>query len=46
MAAKNQVESLNKAIQRPGRFDKIIKMSDPDKKGRVDTLNYYLDKVK
>ena len=46
MAATNQVESLDKAILRPGRFDKIINVSYPDKKGRVDILNYYLNKVR
>lgn len=46
VAATNQVDALDKAILRPGRFDKIIHVSYPDKAGRLDILKYYLNKVK
>ena len=37
---------MDKAILRPGRFDKIIQVSYPDKAGRRDIIKYYLDKIK
>lgn len=46
LAATNKAEALDKAILRPGRFDKIIHVSYPDREGRKDILNYYLGKVK
>lgn len=46
LAATNKAESLDKAILRPGRFDKIIHVSYPDKEGRKDIFKYYLNKVK
>lgn len=46
LAATNKAESLDKAILRPGRFDKIIQVGYPDKEGRKDILKYYLSKVK
>ncbi|KAG0441584.1 ATPase family protein 2 like protein [Dictyocoela muelleri] len=36
MGATNRIEALDKAILRPGRFDKIIHVPLPDKLGRKD----------
>lgn len=46
LAATNKADSLDKAIMRPGRFDKVIHVGYPDKDGRRDILQYYLAKVK
>lgn len=46
MAATNQADVLDKALLRPGRFDKIIHVNYPDSAGRKDILEYYLGKVK
>ncbi len=37
---------MDKAILRPGRFDKIIEVGLPDKKGRFDILGKYLKEIK
>lgn len=41
MAATNRPEALDKAILRPGRFDRQIVVNLPDMKGRLDILNIY-----
>lgn len=46
IAATNFPESLDAAIKRPGRFDKIIDLPVPDLKARADLLEFYLNKVK
>lgn len=46
IAATNLPERLDKAILRPGRFDKLINVPYPDAKGRKEILQYYLSKVK
>lgn len=46
LAATNQLDVLDKALTRPGRFDKIIHVGYPDKDGRKDILDYYLQKIK
>lgn len=46
IAATNHPESLDKALVRPGRFDKQISVPLPDIKGRKEILDYYLNKVK
>lgn len=46
MAATNLAETLDKALLRPGRFDRKILVSLPDYEGRKEVLKYYLDKVK
>lgn len=46
IGATNLVESLDKALLRPGRFDRKIVVDLPDFDGRKDVLKYYLDKVK
>lgn len=46
LAATNRPESLDKALLRPGRFDRRIQMELPDLKGRKAILNVHLKKVK
>jgi len=41
VAATNRFEILDKALTRPGRFDRIVKVELPDKKGRVDILRVH-----
>lgn len=45
IGATNMEESLDPAIKRPGRFDKIIHVPLPDIKGRQDIFSYYLQKI-
>ncbi|HLO02049.1 MAG TPA: AAA family ATPase [Symbiobacteriaceae bacterium] len=45
MAATNLAETLDKALLRPGRFDRKILVSLPDYEGRKEIIQYYLDKV-
>lgn len=46
IAATNQIEKLDPAILRPGRFDRQIMVHLPDINGREKILNIYLDKTK
>ena len=46
LAATNRPESLDKALLRPGRFDRRIQMELPDLKGRKAILSVHLKKVK
>jgi len=46
IGATNFPESLDSALTRPGRFDKIININLPDVLGRKEILEYYLSKVK
>jgi ATP-dependent metalloprotease len=46
MGATNSEKDLDKAALRPGRFDKIIHVPIPDKKGRKDIFDLYLNKIK
>lgn len=46
LAATNRPESLDKALLRPGRFDRRIQMELPDLEGRKAILNVHLKKVK
>lgn len=43
LAATNRRDILDKALLRPGRFDRIIKVPLPDKYSRGKILNYYCD---
>lgn len=45
-AATNQLEKLDSAILRPGRFDRQISVFLPDAKGREKILKIYLDKTR
>ena len=42
MAATNRKDILDKALLRPGRFDRLITVSLPDKQSRIQILEYYL----
>jgi cell division protease FtsH len=46
IAATNQIEKLDPAILRPGRFDRQIMVHLPDINGREKILNIYLEKTK
>ena len=46
LAATNRPESLDKALLRPGRFDRRIQMELPDLEGRKAILSVHLKKVK
>eukprot|EP00755_Sulcionema_specki_P005723 Sspe_Gene.33541::Locus_16367_Transcript_1_1_Confidence_1.000_Length_2028::g.33541::m.33541/K08955/YME1; ATP-dependent metalloprotease len=46
LAATNSPQSLDKALTRPGRFDKLVSVDPPDLKGRTLILEHYLKKVK
>lgn len=46
LAATNRPESLDKALLRPGRFDRRIQMELPDLNGRKDILKVHINKVR
>lgn len=46
MAATNRPDVLDKALLRPGRFDRRIVISLPDIKGRFDILKVHARKIK
>ena len=46
LAATNRPESLDKALLRPGRFDRRVPVELPDQRGRVAILKIYMNKVK
>ena len=46
LAATNRPESLDRALLRPGRFDRRIQMELPDLEGRKAILEVHLKKVK
>ena len=46
LAATNRPENLDKALLRPGRFDRRIQMELPDLEGRKAILNVHLKRVK
>ena len=45
LAATNRPEILDKALLRPGRFDRRIIVEKPDLKGRIDTLKVHAKSV-
>jgi cell division protease FtsH len=45
MMATNMPESLDEALLRPGRIDRIYRVGYPSKAGRIRTYEGYLDKV-
>jgi cell division protease FtsH len=45
IAATNFSQSLDKALLRPGRFDRIVKVGLPLKQGRTDIICHYAKKV-
>lgn len=46
IGATNIQKAIDKAILRPGRFDKVINVPYPDAEGRKNILQYYLNKIK
>jgi len=46
LAATNRPDSLDKALLRPGRFDRRIQMELPDLEGRKAIINVHLNHVK
>ncbi|MBD5097481.1 MAG: ATP-dependent zinc metalloprotease FtsH [Lachnospiraceae bacterium] len=46
LAATNRPEVLDKALLRPGRFDRRVIVSKPDLQGRIDTLKVHSKDVK
>lgn len=46
IGATNLEKQIDKAIMRPGRFDKTINIPYPDYEGRKKILDYYLAKIK
>ena len=46
LAATNRPDVLDPAILRPGRFDRKIYFSIPDKNNRKEIFDYYFDKIK
>ncbi|MDR4947603.1 ATP-dependent zinc metalloprotease FtsH [Neobacillus cucumis] len=46
LAATNRPETLDKALLRPGRFDRRVPVELPDLKGRESILNVHAAKVK
>lgn len=45
IGATNNDQALDKAIKRPGRFTRIIKITKPDKKARQEILLHYIKKL-
>lgn len=45
IGATNFPESLDKALTRPGRFDKIVNVSLPDVRGRIAILEHHMKNV-
>jgi ATP-dependent metalloprotease len=46
IAATNFPELLDKALTRPGRFDRHVTVSLPDVRGRIAILNHHAKKIK
>ena len=46
IAATNRPDVLDKALLRPGRFDRQISIDLPDRKGREEILNVHSKKIK
>ncbi len=42
LATTNHPESIDPALRRPGRFDRVVWMKRPDKRGRISILAHYL----
>ncbi|KAG8530930.1 uncharacterized protein KY384_004287 [Bacidia gigantensis] len=46
LGATNFPQLLDKALTRPGRFDRKVQVSLPDVRGRLQILKHYLKKIK
>lgn len=45
MGSTNRPDSLDPALVRPGRFDRMIAVEHPDRTGRRAIIEYYLSKI-
>ena len=45
LAATNRIDSVDKALLRPGRFDRKIYVGFPSEQDRVEIFNLYLNKI-
>lgn len=45
MGSTNRPDSLDAALIRPGRFDRMIAVEHPDRTGRRAIIDYYLSKI-
>jgi proteasome regulatory subunit len=45
VAATNRPDTLDEALMRPGRFDRIIEIPLPDKRGRTDILKIHTGRM-
>jgi cell division protease FtsH len=45
MGSTNRPDVLDPALTRPGRFDRSLEVSPPDKTGRREIISYYLSKI-
>ncbi|MEK7442676.1 MAG: AAA family ATPase, partial [Chloroflexota bacterium] len=45
MGSTNRPDVLDPALTRPGRFDRSLEVSPPDKTGRREIISYYLNKI-
>jgi proteasome regulatory subunit len=46
IAATNRLDTLDEAITRPGRLERHIEVSMPDRDGRIEILEIYVNKMK
>lgn len=46
IGATNHEKDLDPAAVRPGRFDKTIHINYPDEDGRIEIINFYLERIK
>ncbi|MFP3220158.1 MAG: proteasome-activating nucleotidase [Candidatus Marsarchaeota archaeon] len=46
IGATNRIDTLDPAILRPGRFDRLVEIPLPDQRGREQILRIYLRRVK
>lgn len=46
MGSTNRPDTLDPALTRPGRFDRMIAVDKPDRAGRRAIVQYYLNKIK
>ena len=45
MGSTNRPDVLDPALKRPGRFDQLIQIDKPDKAGRREAVDGYLNKI-
>ncbi len=46
MGSTNRPDVLDPALTRPGRFDRMVEVAKPDRAGRREIIEYYLNKIK